>query len=166
MGNDDAESRLTAVQQHVIAALSEIRQALVELGGLATGRELPIGRDVLRPAQRLVQGVAGMAEVAVDPLAQFVERQRELADQVAAWAELQHQLADSMATWADRQRDLANAVGLWLAPVGGATHMTTRMLHELAGEHATVKPDGAQVPAPGGGRGRRSRQGTSTSRQD
>ncbi len=143
---DNGESRLTAIQAHTLAAIMEIRQALAELGALAGSREHVVGREVLRPAQRLVQGMASMAEVALDPLAQFVERQRALADQMARWAELQHELADSMAAWADIQRDLANAVGLWLTPVGGATQMTTRMLHELARERATSKPDTDSPP--------------------
>ena len=60
--------------------------------------------------------------------------QRELADQMAAWAELQHELADRMAAWAELQRQLANAIGLWLAPAGGAAHLSSRILHELAAE--------------------------------
>ena len=160
--SDNGESRLTAAQEHASAAISEIRQALIELGALAGGREHVVGMDALRPAQRLVQGMAGMAEVAVVPLAQFVERQRELADQMATWAELQHQLADSMAAWADMQRELANAVALWLAPVGGAAHLTTRVLHELAGEREAQTRATSDVPAQRRGRGK---QATTTKKQ-
>ncbi len=150
--SDNGDSRLAAVEEHASAAISEIRQVLVELAALAATRDHGVGKEVLRPAQRLVQGVAGMAEVAVDPLAQFVARQRALADQMAAWAELQHQFADSMAAWADIQRDLANAVGLWLAPVGGAAQLTTRVLHELAKERDAAVAGNADLPARRGAR--------------
>jgi hypothetical protein len=113
--------------------LDDVRRALVELASALTEQERAMGREVLRPAQTVVRGLAGMAEVAVDPLAQFVERQRELADQMAAWAELQHQLADQMAAWADLQRQVAAAMSVWLAPAGGAARVTTRVLHELSG---------------------------------
>ena len=122
-----------AVLQHdAAAAIKEVRKALGELRAALQDHQL-VG-DVIRPAERLVQGIAGYAELAVTPLAQLVDRQRELADQMAEWAELQREFADRMAAWAERQRQLVNAMDMWLAPLSGATHLTTRVLHDLAGE--------------------------------
>lgn len=93
--------------------------------------------DIRRPAQRLVRRAAGLAEVAVDPLAEFVTRQKELADQMEAWAQLQHDLADQMIAWAELQRRLAAALDIWLAPAEGAAQLTTRALHAMSGEPAS-----------------------------
>ena len=123
----------TTIQEHAAAAVGDIRKALAELTAALGAQERAVGEDILRPAHNLVRGVVGVAEVAVDPLAQFVERQRELADQMAQWAELQHQLADHMASWAELQRQLASAFAVWLAPAGGAAKVTQRLLHELDG---------------------------------
>lgn len=90
--------------------------------------------EIGRPARQLIQRAAGLAEVAVDPLAEFVTRQKELADQMEAWAQLQHELADQMLAWAELQRRLAVAMGVWLAPAEGAAQLTTRALHAMSGE--------------------------------
>jgi hypothetical protein len=128
---EDSSASLATMQEHASAAVTEIRQSFSELGSLLGSEERAVAEQMLHPAQRLVRGIAGFVEVAADPLAQFVERQRELADQMAAWAELQHQLADRMAAWADLQRQLANAMGIWLAPASGAARVTTRVLHNI-----------------------------------
>lgn len=87
--------------------------------------------DIRRPAQSLFRRALGVAEVAVDPLAEFVTRQKELADQMEAWARLQHDLADQMIAWAELQRRLAMAMEVWLAPAEGAAQLTTRALHAM-----------------------------------
>ena len=135
---DEPDPPMTTVQEHAAAAVGDIRKALAELTAALGAQERAIGEDILRPAHNLVRGVVGVAEVAVDPLAQFVERQRELADQMAAWAELQHQLADRMAAWAELQGQLAAAFAVWLAPAGGAAKMTQRVLHGLDGRPVEV----------------------------
>jgi hypothetical protein len=137
---DQVTASLSAMQEHAAAAVEDVRKAYDELRGLLVAEQHSVADEVLQPARRLVQGIAGFAEIAVDPLAEFVQRQRELADQMAAWAELQHQLADSMAAWADLQRQLANAFAVWLAPAGGAAKLTTRLLHELSAEEVADKP--------------------------
>ena len=130
------------MQQHAGAALGEARQAYDELAALLGGdRASP--DDVLRSARRLVTRVAGVAEAVADPLAQLLERQRELADHMAAWAELQHQLADRMAEWATLQRQLADVSSVWLGPAEGAAKVATRVLHGVAGD-----PDQEVPPAP------------------
>ena len=88
----------------------------------------------LNPARRLAKDIAKVADVALDPFQDFVEQERQLADQMAAWAELQRQLADQMAAWAKAQRHLAAAFELWLTPAAGAARMTTRTLHRIAGD--------------------------------
>lgn len=136
----DRTSAVAVVQKRASAALGEIRRAVGDLATtLSPGRV--VDDDVLMPVRRLVQGVASVAELAVDPLVQlidiqrkFVESQRALADQMAAWAELQHQLADRIAAWADVQRQIANAMDRSLAPVAGVAHMTTRLLEDVAGK--------------------------------
>lgn len=127
MSDEEAGSPLAGVRAQTSATLADLGRAVSEL-------ESVLQSEVRRPAQSLVRDVAGMAEVAVTPLAQFVERQRELADQMAAWAVLQHQLADQMATWADLQRQLAGAMSIWLAPAGGLARLTTRVLHQVAAD--------------------------------
>jgi len=85
-------------------------------------------------ARRLVKDIANVADVALDPFNDFVESERQLADQMETWAQLQHQLADQMAAWAKAQRHLAAAVELWLTPAAGAARVTTQTLHRLAGD--------------------------------
>lgn len=147
--SDDGDTQNTA--GHVSAAINDIRKAMSELSVALGAHERSIGEDILRPAHNLARGVVGLAEMAVDPMAEFVERQRELADQMAAWAELQHQLADHMAAWADLQRQLAGAFSLWLAPAGGAAKVTRRVLHQLDGtatpKNGTVRPPRARARA-------------------
>ena len=87
-----------------------------------------------RVARELAKDIAKVADVTLDPFTDFVESERQLADQMAAWAELQHQLADQMAAWAKTQRHLAAAFELWLTPAAGAARVTTRTLHRLAGD--------------------------------
>ena len=139
-----------AVQEHGSAAVAEIRQSLSELASLLGEGERTASDQMLHPAQRLVRSVAGFVEIAADPLAEFVERQRELADQMTAWAELQHQLADRMAQWADMQRQLAGAMAVWLAPASGAARVTTKVLHKVTKD----QDDGGQ---PASGHERRAR---------
>lgn len=88
----------------------------------------------INPARRLAKDIAKVADVALDPFQDFVESERQLADQMAAWAQLQHQLADQMEAWAKAQRHLAAAFELWLTPAVGAARVTTRTLHRLAGD--------------------------------
>jgi hypothetical protein len=134
---------LTSLQRQALAALGDVRQAVSELGAVLRPERM-VEDELLLPARRLAQGLAGVAQLAVNPIVQlveiqrrFVEGQRELADQMAAWAELQHQLADRVAAWAELQREVANALELSLGPVSGAAHLTSRLLEEATG----VRPD-------------------------
>jgi hypothetical protein len=138
--SDAADQPTTTIQEHAAAAVGDIRNALAELTAALGAPERAVSEEILRPAHCLARGVVGVAEVVVDQLAQFVERQRELADQMAAWAELQHQLADHMAAWAELQRQLAGAFAVWLAPAGGAAKVTQRLLHELDGRERPEAP--------------------------
>ncbi len=137
---DRLGTAVTAVQKQAAAALTEARQALGDLGTALRANQRVAG-DVMQPAERLVQGLAGYAELAVDPLARFIDSQRELADQMTTWAELQHQLADRIAAWADVQRQLATAMDLWLSPLSGAAQLTTRVLHDVGGDGAAKTRD-------------------------
>ena len=90
--------------------------------------------DTVRVARRLVAEVAGVAAAATDPLADFVARQRELADLMARWAELQHELADQVTEWAELQRAFVATVDTVLAPIDSVARVGSRLLHDLAGD--------------------------------
>jgi hypothetical protein len=87
-----------------------------------------------KPARQLIARAVGLAEVAVDPLAEFVIRQKELADRMETWAKLQHELADQMIAWAELQRRTAMALDIWLAPAESVAQLTTRALHAMDAE--------------------------------
>lgn len=150
----DETSRLATVQRQLSAALGDIKQAVGELAGIVWP-DRTVDDELLLPVRRLVQGLAGVAQLAIGPMVQlvdiqrkFVESQRNLADQMATWAELQHQLADRMAAWADLQRQVANALETSLAPVSGAAHLTTQLLQDAAGARPDTKPRRAKTAAP------------------
>lgn len=145
---------LTALQRQATAALGDIRQAAGELAKILLPERV-IDEELLLPVRRLVQGLAGVAQLAVNPMMQlvdiqrkFIESQRDLADQMAAWANLQHQLADRVAAWAELQRQMANALEASLAPVTGAAHLTTQLLQDAAGAPRTIKQTQAKAAAP------------------
>ncbi|HET7310707.1 MAG TPA: hypothetical protein VFJ17_05220 [Mycobacteriales bacterium] len=132
---EQLSSSIGVMQQHAGAALAELRKAYDELSTLVSA-ERAAPADLLRSTRQLVARAAGVAESAVGPLGQLVERQKELADHMASWAALQHQLADRMAEWAELQRQLADVSSVWLGPAEGAAKATTRLLHEVAEEAA------------------------------
>ena len=76
------------------------------------------------PASRLFQdqldavtrSAAEYAAVALKPLRDLVEGQREFADRMARWAELQRELAENMASWAAQQREYADTLDRLLSP--------------------------------------------------
>lgn len=82
----------------------------------------------------MAQDIAKVADVTLDPFNDFVEGERQLADQMEAWAKMQHQLADQMQAWAKAQRHLAAAFEVWLGPAAGAARVTTETLHRIAGD--------------------------------
>jgi hypothetical protein len=68
------------------------------------------------PLQVLTRSAADYAAVALQPLRDLAEGQRDFADQMTRWAELQRDLADNMGSWAARQREYADNLDRMLAP--------------------------------------------------
>jgi len=142
---------LAVLQRQAAAALADIRNAAGELAAVLRPDRV-IDDELLLPVRRLVQGLAGVAELAVGPMVQvveiqrkFVEGQRTLADQMTSWAELQHQLADRMLAWAEMQRQVASALEISLAPVSGAVDLTRRLLREVAHGADVDRIDGEEI---------------------
>ena len=73
-------------------------------------------RGVQAQLDAVTRSAAEYAAVALQPLRDLVEGQREFADRMTRWAELQRDLADGMASWADQQREYADTLDRLLAP--------------------------------------------------
>ena len=90
------------------------RELLESSAGGTTGS--PASRLVQDQMDALTRSAADYAAVALGPIRDLVEGQREFADRMTRWAELQRDLADNMASWAAQQREYADALDRILAP--------------------------------------------------
>ena len=66
--------------------------------------------------QKLTRSAADYAAVALQPIRDLVQGQRDFADHMTRWAELQRDMADNMASWAAQQREYADTLDTLLAP--------------------------------------------------
>ena len=102
-------------QQEAAARFSENWRALLEsTAGQTKGSGA--SPDSSDPLQVLTRSAADYAGVALQPLRDLADGQRDFADQMTRWAELQRDLADNMGSWAARQREYADNIDRMLAP--------------------------------------------------
>jgi hypothetical protein len=102
-------------QQEAAARFAEGWRALLEsTAGRTTEAGAPPGLP--DPLQVLTRSAADYAAVALQPLRDLADGQRDFADQMTRWAELQRDLADNMGSWAARQREYADNLDRMLAP--------------------------------------------------
>ncbi len=91
------------------------RELLESSAGAASGSA--VSRLVQDQVDALTRSAADYAAVALGPIRDLVEGQREFADRMTRWAELQRDLAENMASWAAQQREYADALDRLLAPL-------------------------------------------------
>ena len=111
---DGPAESIWRAQQEAAARFSEGWRALLESAAGQTGAgaspRLP------DPLQVLTRSAADYAAVALQPLRDLADGQRDFANQMTRWAELQRDLADNMGSWAARQREYADNLDRMLAP--------------------------------------------------
>jgi len=111
----EAMEGILRAQRQAAAQFTEVWRELLESSVGATPG-VPASRAVQDHLDAVTRSAADYALVALKPVRDLVEGQREFADQMTRWAELQRDLADNMATWASQQRAYAEALDRLLAP--------------------------------------------------
>ena len=101
-------------QAEAAARVTEVWRELLESSAGTTGS--PASRLIQDHLDAVTRSAADYASVALKPVRDLVEGQREFADRMARWAELQRELAENMASWAAQQREYADALDRLLAP--------------------------------------------------
>ena len=112
--NGQMESAWRAQQEAAARFAEGWRALLASTAGRTTGAGAPPGLP--DPLQVLTRSAADYAAVALQPLRDLADGQRDFADQMTRWAELQRDLADNMGSWAARQREYADNLDRMLAP--------------------------------------------------
>jgi hypothetical protein len=102
-------------QREAAAHFTQVWRELLESSAGAT-RGSPASQVFQDQMDAVTRSATQYAAVALKPLRELVEGQREFADQMTRWAELQRDLADNMATWAAQQRDYVDTLDRLLAP--------------------------------------------------
>ena len=111
----DAMEGIWQTQREAAAHFTEVWRQLLE-GSAAATRGSPASQLFQDQLDAVTRSAAQYAAVALKPLRDLVEGQREFADKMARWADLQRDLADNMAAWAAQQREYADTLDGLLAP--------------------------------------------------
>lgn len=112
---DGPMESLMRAQQEAAGRFADAWRTMLES---AAGRTTAVGASggLPDPLQVLTRSAADYAAVALQPLRDLADGQRDFADQMTRWAELQRDLADNMSSWAARQREYADNLDRMLAP--------------------------------------------------
>jgi hypothetical protein len=102
-------------QTEAAARFTEVWRELLE-GSAGGASGSPASQLVQDHLAAITRSAADYAAVALGPIRDLVEGQRDFADRMTRWAELQRDLADNMASWAAQQREYADALDRLLAP--------------------------------------------------
>ena len=102
-------------QAEAAARFTQVWRELLE-SSAGGAPETAASRLVQDQLDALKRSAADYAAVALGPIRDLVEGQREFADRMTRWAELQRDLAENMASWAAQQREYADALDHLLAP--------------------------------------------------
>ena len=111
----DAMEGILRTQREAAAQFTEVWRELLESSAGGTPGA-PVSKLVQDQLDAVTRSAADYASLALKPVRDLVEGQREFADQMTRWAELQRDLADNMAAWAAQQREYAETLDRLLAP--------------------------------------------------
>lgn len=101
-------------QRAAAIRFAEIWRELLE--GSARGASESLAAASGESVNALIRQAAEYAAIAMQPVRDLLEGQRDFAEHVGRWAQMQRELADSLAEWAARQQEYLDALDQMLPP--------------------------------------------------